>query len=189
MDHLDATLSAAPPSTRNRDERRDLEMHQSKKCNSWFFNMKAHIGVDTKSVIAHTLMTTAGNVSNVTQTHKMLRGDETTMFDEAGYQAADTRLEYAAKAVTWHIAMKRSVRKAMKKNSLGRMKEKLEEDTASVRAKVEHPFHVLKNLFKYRKARYPGLAKNTSQLHTLFASANLVLAGRTFGTTHARTAS
>ena len=85
--------------------------------------------------------------------------------------------------------MKRSVRKATKKNPLGRAKEKLEKAKASVRAKVEHPFHVLKNLLKHRKTRYRGLAKNTAQLHTLFVFANLVLAGRTFGSSHARTPS
>jgi len=186
---VDATLIAAPPSTKNRDERRDPEMHQSKKGKNWFFGMKAHIGVDAKSGLAHTLVTTAGNVSDVTQTHKLLHGDETMVFGDAGYQGADKRPENAGKAVTWHIAMKRSVRKAMKKNPLGRMKEKLEKAKASVRAKVEHPFHVLKNLFRHRKTRYRGLAKNTAQLHTLFAFANLVLAGRTFGSAHARTPS
>ncbi|BDT58106.1 IS5 family transposase [Massilia varians] len=186
---VDATLIAAPPSTKNRDEKRDPEMHQSKKGKNWFFGMKAHIGVDAKSGLAHTLVTTAGNVSDVTQTHKLLHGDETMVFGDAGYQGADKRPENAAKAVTWHIAMKRSARKAMKKNPLGRMKEKLEKAKASVRAKVEHPFHVLKNLFRHRKTRYRGLAKNTAQLHTLFAFANLVLAGRTFGGAHARTPS
>lgn len=183
---VDATLIAAPPSTKNRDEKRDPEMHQSKKGKNWFFGMKAHIGVDAKSGLAHTLVTTAGNVSDVTQTHKLLHGDETIVFGDAGYQGADKRPENATKAVTWHIAMKRSVRKAMKKNPLGRMKEKLEKAKASVRAKVEHPFHVLKNLFRHRKTRYRGLAKNTAQLHTLFAFANLVLAGRTFGNAHTR---
>lgn len=186
---VDATLTAAPPSTKNRDEKRDPEMHQSKKGANWFFGMKAHIGVDAKSGLAHTLVTTAGNVSDVTQTHKLLHGDETMVFGDAGYQGADKRPENAAKAVAWHIAMKRSVRKAMKKNPLGRVKEKLEKAKASVRAKVEHPFHVLKNLFRHRKTRYRGLAKNTAQLHTLFAFANLVLAGQTFGTVHARTPS
>ena len=184
---VDATLIAAPPSTKNRDEKRDPEMHQSKKGKNWFFGMKAHIGVDAKSGLAHTLVTTAGNVSDVTQTHKLLHGDETMVFGDAGYQGADKRAENADKAVTWHIAMKRSVRKTMKKNPLGRVKEKLEKAKASVRAKVEHPFHVLKNLFRHRKTRYRGLAKNTAQLHTLFAFANLVLAGRTFGSAHART--
>lgn len=186
---VDATLIAAPPSTKNRDEKRDPEMHQSKKGKNWFFGMKAHIGVDAKSGLTHTLVTTAGNVSDVTQTHNLLHGDETMVFGDAGYQGADKRPENADKAVIWHIAMKRSVRKAMKKNPLGRAREKLEKAKASVRAKVEHPFHVLKNLFKHRKTRYRGLAKNTAQLHTLFAFANLVLAGRTFGSAHARTPS
>jgi IS5 family transposase len=186
---VDATLIAAPPSTKNRDEKRDPEMHQSKKGKNWFFGMKAHIGVDAKSGLTHTLVTTAGNVSDVTQTHNLLHGDETMVFGDAGYQGADKRPENAGKAVIWHIAMKRSVRKAMKKNPLGRAKEKLEKAKASVRAKVEHPFHVLKNLFRHRKTRYRGLAKNTAQLHTLFAFANLVLAGRTFGSAHARTPS
>ncbi|MFS2017172.1 IS5 family transposase [Massilia sp. CT11-108] len=186
---VDATLIAAPPSTKNRDEKRDPEMHQSKKGKNWFFGMKAHIGVDAKSGLTHTLVTTAGNVSDVTQAHNLLHGDEKMVFGDAGYQGADKRPENADKAVIWHIAMKRSVRKAMKKNPLGRAKEKLEKAKASVRAKVEHPFHVLKNLFKHRKTRYRGLAKNTAQLHTLFAFANLVLAGRTFGSAHARTPS
>jgi len=186
---VDATLIAAPPSTKNRDEKRDPEMHQSKKGKNWFFGMKAHIGVDAKSGLTRTLVTTAGNVSDVTQTHNLLHGDEKMVFGDAGYQGADKRPENADKSVVWHIAMKRSVRKAMKKNPLGRAKEKLEKAKASVRAKVEHPFHVLKNLFKHRKTRYRGLAKNTAQLHTLFAFVNLMLAGRTFGSAHARTPS
>jgi IS5 family transposase len=186
---VDATLIAAPPSTKNQDEKRDPEMHQSKKGKNWYFGMKAHIGVDAKSGLAHTLVTTAGNVSDVTQTHKLLHGDEEMVFGDAGYQGADKRPENAGKPVTWHIAMKRSVRKAVKKNLLGRVKEKLEKAKASVRAKVEHPFHVLKNLFRHRKTRYRGLAKNTAQLFTLFAFANLVPAGRTFGSARAQTPS
>lgn len=85
--------------------------------------------------------------------------------------------------------MKRSVRRALKKNPQGRVREKLEKAKASVRAKVEHPFHVLKNLSRHRKTRYRSLAKNTAQLHTLFAFANLVLAGRTFGSARAQTPS
>lgn len=88
------------------------------------------------------------------------------VFGDAGYQGADKRPENADKTVSWHIAMKRSVRKAMKKTPLGRVKEKLEKVKVSVRAKAEHPFHVLKNLFRHRKTPYRGLAKNTAQLHT-----------------------
>lgn len=111
------------------------------------------------------------------------------VFGDAGYQGADKRPENAGKAVSWHIAMKRSVRKAMKKHPLGRVKEKLEKAKTSVPAKVEYLFHVLKNLFRHRKTPYRGLAKDTAQLHTLFAFANLVLAGRTLGNAHARTPS
>jgi IS5 family transposase len=92
----------------------------------------------------------------------------------------EKRPENIGKSVTWHVAMKRSQRKALPNNKLGRLTEKLEHLKASVRAKVEHPFHVIKNLFRHRKTRYRGLAKNTAQLFTLFAFANLVLAGRRF---------
>jgi IS5 family transposase len=101
----------------------------------------------------------------------------------------EKRPENVGKAVTWHVAMKRSKRKARPKNKLGRMTKKLEHLKASVRAKVEHPFHVIKNLFRHRKTRYRGLAKNTAQLFTLFGLANLVLAGRRFRVTETRVAS
>ena len=108
---------------------------------------------------------------------------------DAGYQGVEKREENLGKGVTWHVAMKRSKRKALPKNKLGRMLEKLEHLKASVRAKVEHPFHVVKNLFRHRKVRYRGLAKNTAQLFTLFGLANLVLAGRQFKITESRTPS
>jgi IS5 family transposase len=97
---VDSILIAAPPSTKNRDEKRDPEMHQSKKGKTWHFGMKAHIGVDAKTCLAHTLVTTAGNVSDVTQAHKLLHGDETMVFGDAGYQGADKRPENVGKAVT-----------------------------------------------------------------------------------------
>ena len=177
---VDATLIAAPPSTKNKDKKRDPEMHQSKKGNDWHFGMKAHIGVDATSGLVHTVIGTAGNVGDVTQAHALLHGDEIAALGDAGYQGVEKRAENQGKSVTWHVAMKRSVRKALPKNKLGRMREKLEHLKASVRAKVEHPFHVVKNLFRHRKTRYRGLAKNTAQLFTLFGFANLVLAGRRF---------
>lgn len=146
----------------------------------------AHIGVDAKSEPAHTSVTIAGNVSDVTQTDKQLHGDGTMVFGDAGYQSADKRSGNAGKAVTWHIAMKYSVRRAMKKNPLGRVIGKLEKAKASVRAKVKHPFHVLTTCSSIARTRYRGLAKDTAQLHTLFAFANLVLAGRTFRSADAR---
>jgi len=119
----------------------------------------------------------------------LLHGDESAALGDAGYQSVEKRAENLGKSVTWHVAMKRSKRKALPKNKLGRMLEKLEHLKASVRAKVEHPFHVIKNLFRHRKTRYRGLAKNTAQLFTLFGFANLVLAGRRFTITETRSAS
>jgi IS5 family transposase len=182
---VDATLIAAPPS-KNEDGKRDPEMHQSKKGNDWHFGMKAHIGVDAASGLVHTVNGTAGNVADVTQAHALLHGDERAALGDAGYQGVEKRPENVGKAVTWHVAMKRSKRKALPKSKLGRMMEKLEDLKASVRAKVEHPFHVIKNLFRHRKTRYRGLAKNTAQLCTLFAFAKLVLAGRRFTITESR---
>lgn len=186
---VDATLIAAPPSTKNKDGKRDPEMHQSKKGNDWHFGMKAHIGVDATSGLVHTVVGTAGNVADVTQAHALLHGDEIAALGDAGYQGVEKRPENLGKTLTWHVAMKRSKRKALPNNKLGRMREKLEHLKASVRAKVEHPFHVIKNLFRHRKTRYRGLAKNTAQLFTLFGFANLVLAGRRFTITESRRAS
>jgi IS5 family transposase len=186
---VDATLIAASPSTKNKDKKRDPEMHQSKKGNDWHFGLKAHIGVDAASGLTHTVVVTAGNVGDVTQAHALLHGDEVAALGDAGYQGVENRPENLGNAVTWHVAMKRSKRKALPENKLGRRIEKLEHLKASVRAKVEHPFHVVKNLFQHRKVRYRGLAKNTAQLFTLFGFANLVLAGRRFTITETRVAS
>jgi IS5 family transposase len=186
---VDATLIAAPPSTKNKDGERDPEMHQSKKGNDWHFGMKAHIGVDATSGLVHTVIGTAGNVADVTQAGALLHGDETAALGDAGYQGVEKREENEGKTVTWHVAMKRSKRKALPDNKVGRMREKLEQLKASVRAKVEHPFHVVKNLFRHRKTRYRGLEKNTAQLFSLFAFANLVLAGRRFAIPNTRGAS
>jgi IS5 family transposase len=186
---VDATLIAAPPSTKNKDGKRDPEMHQSKKGNDWHFGMKAHIGVNAASGLVHTVVGTAGNVSDVTLAHALLHGEESAALGDAGYQGVEKRPENVGKPVIWHVAMKRAKRKALPNNKLGRMTEKLEHLKASVRAKVEHPFHVIKNLFRHRKTGYRGLAKNTAQLFTLFGFANLVLAGRRFKITETRVAS
>ena len=175
---VDATLIAAPPSTKNKEGKRDPEMHQSKKGNQWHFGMKAHIGVDAQSGLVHTLVGTAANVHDVTQAQALLHGDETDVFGDAGYQGVEKREENVELPVNWHIAMRPSKRKALDKSAVGELMEKLEHAKASIRAKVEHPFHVVKNLFQHRKARYKGLSKNTAQLFSLFGFANLLLARR-----------
>jgi IS5 family transposase len=173
---VDATLIAAPPSTKNAEKKRDPEMHQTKKGNQWYFGMKAHIGVDADSGLTHKLVTTAANVGDVTQAHALLHGQEQEAYADAGYQGVEKRPENANCTVTWHVAMKRSRRKALPDSRWGKLREKIEKTKASIRSKVEHPFHVVKNLFGHRKVRYRGLEKNTAQLFTLFGLANLVLA-------------
>ena len=175
---VDATLIAAPPSTKNREGKRDEEMHQTKKGRQWYFGMKAHIGVDAQSGLVHTLIGTAAHVSDVTQAQALLHGDETEAFGDAGYQGVEKRDENLECPVTWHIALRPSKRKALKDTPQGKLVEWIEHTKASIRAKVEHPFHVVKNLFRHRKTRYRGLAKNTAQLYSLFGFANLVLAKR-----------
>jgi len=106
--------------------------------------MKAHVIVDMATGLVHTVVGTAGNVSDVTQAHALLHGGEKAVLGDAGYQGVARRPENAGRAIDWHTAMRPSVRKMLKKNPLGRAKEKLEHAKASVRANVEHCFHVVK---------------------------------------------
>jgi IS5 family transposase len=171
---VDATLIGAPSSTKNKTGKRDPEMHQAKKANQWHFGMKAHIGVDADSGLVHSVIGTAANVSDVTQGHGLLHGQEEVVFADAGYQGADKRPE--ATGVHWHVAMRPGKRRAQKHTPWAAVSEQLEKLKASVRAKVEHPFRVLKCQFGFVKTRYKGLAKNTVQLITLFALGNLWMA-------------
>lgn len=184
---VDATLIAAAPSTKNRARARDPEMHQSKKGQQWYFGLKAHIGADAASGLVHTVVATAGNVSDVTQTEQLLHGEEEVVFADAGYTGAPKRDGLSGKDVEWQIAARRGSIKRLSEGSAYRVAlEALEKAKASMRAKVEHPFHVVKNLFRHRKARYKGLAKNEAQLFTLFGLANLMLARRHLAGVHGR---
>jgi IS5 family transposase len=175
---VDATMIAAAPSTKNKSKARDPEMHQTKKANQWYFGMKAHIGVDVASGVVHTVVGTAANEADINQTAFLLHGLETDVFADAGYTGADKRPELEACDVCWNIAIKRSIVKALPK-ALRKLAEPVERALAQVRAWGEHPFHVVKNLFRHKKLRYRGLAKNTAQLYTLFALANLVIVKKT----------
>ena len=173
---VDATIIDAPSSTKNRNGTRDPEMHQTKKGNQWFFGMKAHIGVDRDSGLVHTVVATAANVADVTQTDKLLHGKEKAVFADAGYTGADKREELKDKQVEWNIAERRSRIKALPEGELRDVSELLEHLIAKVRSKVEHPFRVVKRQFGYTKVRYRGLAKNAGQLNLLFALSNLWMA-------------
>jgi IS5 family transposase len=171
---VDASIIAAAPSTKNKSKARDPEMHQTRKGNQWYFGMKAHIGVDVASGLVHTLTGTAANEADINQTAALLHGQEEAVFADAGYTGAEKRAELAERDVSWNIAIKRSIIKALPK-ALRELAEPVERALAQLRAVVEQPFHIVKNRFRHNKLRYRGLAKNTAQLHALFALANLVI--------------
>jgi len=181
---VDATIIAAPSSTKNEGKTRDPDMHQTKKGNQWFFGMKAHIGVDAESGIVHSVVATAANVGDITQAGALLHGEEEVAFGDAGYRGVNKREE--AQGPRWHVAMQPGKRRKLDlTRKWARLLEQAEQLKASVRAKVEHPFHVVKNLFCHKKVRYKGLAKNEAQLFSLFALANLVIAKRRLLAIHA----
>ena len=176
---VDATLINAPSSTKNKDGKRDPEMHQTKKGNQYYFGAKAHIGVDDESGLVHSVVVTAANVADVTQVDKLLHGDENVVCADAGYTGVEKRPEHENRQVIWQVAARRSTYKKLDKRTvLYKAKRKIEKAKAQVRAKVEHPFRVIKRQFGYAKVRFQGLAKNTSQMVTLFALSNLWMARR-----------
>ena len=184
---VDATIIAAPSSTKNASGERDPDMHQAKKGNQWHHGMKAHIGVDAESCLVHSLVSTAANVNDVTQAGKLLHGEETDAFGDAGYRGVDKREE--AQGPQWHIAMQPGKRKHQSDSTLGQMLEKVEKIKSSIRAKVEHPFHAIKNLFRHKKTRYRGLPKTHAQLYSVFGLANLMMAKRRLLAMHGGSAS
>ena len=177
---VDATIISAPPSTKNKSRSRDPEMRHTKKGNQYYFGMKAHIGVDAASGLVHTLVTTPANAHDVTQAHALLHGDELEVYGDSGYLGAEKREENKDKDVEWVIAMRHGKRRKLRESGTeeGRLLDKIEQLKSQIRAKVEHPFYWVKVHFGHRKVRYRGLAKNTAQLYSLFALANLFLSKR-----------
>ena len=181
---IDTTIIAAAPSTKNRQRQRDPEMHQTKKGNQWFFGLKGHIGADAASGLVHSVHVTAANESDVAHAHELLHGQETVVLADSGYTGVDKREEVKAaqeegairKDVSWLVAAKRAQIKALPEGTYKTLVQALEKTKAQMRAHIEHPFHVVKNIFKHKKARYKGLAKNAAQLMALFGLANLVRA-------------
>lgn len=170
---VDATIIAAPSSTKNEGGERDPEMHQTKKGNQWHFGMKAHIGVDADSGLVHTVTTTAANEADVEQVSDLLRGKEDAVWANSGYRGAQSRV---TRGVQWHIADRPSDMAKMQEGRAKARARKQEYQKASIRAKVEHPFRVIKRQFGLVKVRFKGLAKNTAHVITLFALSNLWMA-------------
>ena len=177
---VDATLIAAPPSTKNQARKRDPERHQTRTGNPWYFGMKAHMGADRDSKLVPTVVVTAANVADITKTAQLLHGQETQVHADAGYTGVEKRAEIQALARTidWQIAGKRGQLKKMAEGAEKETLKAVEKAKASVRAFGEHPFPILKNIFRHRKVRSRGLAKNGPQLYTLFGLANLIIGAR-----------
>jgi IS5 family transposase len=187
---LDATIIEAPSATKNSSHSRDPETRQTKKGNEWHFGMKAHIGVDGGSGMAHSVETTAANVSDIEVARKLIRGDDERVHGDAGYAGLEKREEIRSdehlSKIEYRINEKKGKRreeeKAIYKEAMKHLDyiaqpkwdAEIEYQKSKVRSKVEHIFYIVKRIFGYRKAAYRGIAKNTARLYMLFASANLL---------------
>lgn len=174
---VDASLIAAPTSTKNKSQSRDPEMHSSKKGNQWFFGSKFHIGVDHKTGLVHTLKVTAGNVSDVAEAANLLHGEEQFVHGDAGYQGLNQRSEMPTEnPPACVIAMRpgKLTRLTQDESQEAKVLREAARELASRRAKVEHVFRDIKIRFGYAKNRYRGLAKNAARLTFLTAIANVL---------------
>ena len=167
---VDATIIHAPSSTKNRSGERDPAMHQTKKGNQWYFGMKAHIGVDARHGIVHSVCTTAASVSDVHMLPDLLHGEERRVWGDGGYQGQAEAIRAAAPE-----AQDMTCRRTRYNDSLDELQRAKNRSKSRVRAKVEHPFRILKRIFGFEKTRYRGLAKNHNRLCACFALANLYL--------------
>ena len=165
---VDATIIAAPSSTKNSKKERDPEMHQTRKGNQWFFGAKAHIGVDSKEGIVHSVCTSAASVSDVHMLPDLLHGDEKKVWGDAGYQGQTEAIHAAAPA-----AQDMTSRRTKHKGGVDDVERRKNRTKARVRSKVEWPFRILKRVFGYTKVRYRGLKKNHEWLLAAFALVNL----------------
>ncbi|WP_128515410.1 IS5 family transposase [Tabrizicola thermarum] len=163
----------APSSTKNKAGARDPEMSSTKKGNTWYFGMKAHVGVDAESGVTHSLETSTARVHDSRIWDELLHGEETSVWADKGYVNAEREAAFSDDGKVWGV-----MRKAPKGGKLHPEDEKINRIIAMVRARVEHPFRILKRQFGYVKTRYRGLAKNRAQLFTLFALGNLFLVRR-----------
>ena len=181
---MDSTIIAAPSSTKNREKQRDPDACQVKKGNTWHFGYKAHIGVDKDSGVVHTVKATAANVHDVSETSKLLTGEEAVVYGDSGYLGAGKREDAIVRNKSGHkikYKINRRPSQVKKLSKSGRYAaKKAEHAKSSIRAKVEHVFGVVKKQLRFRKTRYRGLEKQQAKFNIMFALANLILADRPY---------
>lgn len=166
---VDATIIHAPSSTKNASGSRDPEMRSTKKGNVWSFGMKAHVGTDKRGTV-HSLVTTDAAAADINQLPDLMHGEERELYGDRAYWCEGDRQEYAKAGVKYRVN-----RRATSKEPLSDYWKDVNRSRSRVRARCEHPFHVVKRLWGFEKVRYRGLAKNTARLYTAFALANLYL--------------
>ena len=158
---VDATLLHAPSSTKNREQQRDPEMHQTRKGKQWYFGMKAHVGVDSKTKLIHTAVATAANVADVTVLPDLLHGEETRVWGDQAYRGQTEVIHQCAP-----LAQDCTHRRYRYKNRIDEVERAKNRTKSSVRSKVEHVFAVMKLKFGFVKVRHRGLKKNANRLFT-----------------------
>jgi IS5 family transposase len=168
---VDATIISAPSSTKNKDKKRDPQMKQVKKGNQWYFGMKAHIGVDSKLRLIHSVVATAANVHDSRILPELLHGNETRVWGDAAYEGQDEVIRERAPQAQAFIN-----RRAYRNRPLSETEQAQNRSKSRVRAKVEHPFLIIKRIFGFAKVRYRGLDKNATRLFVTCALANLYMA-------------
>jgi IS5 family transposase len=169
---VDATIIAAPPSTKNADKARDPEMRQGKKGKDWHFGMKAHVGTDRRGIV-HSLTTTHAGAADITQLPQLLHGEEREVFGDQAYWKEADRQAAQAQGIRYRIN-----RRGTQHRPLTEYQKRINRARSKARARGEHAFHVVKRLWGFGKVRYRGLAKNTARLFTAFALANLYMLRR-----------
>jgi IS5 family transposase len=177
---VDATIINAPSSTKNRDNTRDQEMKQTKKGNQWYFGMKAHVGTDSKTGLAHSIVVTNAGVHDSQVMDELLHGEEQAIYGDRAYTSEKKKKEYEDKGIKWCVN-----RKACRHYQLTSEDVEYNHKQSQIRAKGEHAFLVVKHLWHYQKVRYKGLFKNAAQVFSLFALANLYLVRRELVVTRA----
>ena len=151
-------------------------MQQTKNSNRWHFGMKVNIGVYKESGLIHTVETTSANVHDITRAAQLLHGEEEVVYGDAGYQGIEKRAEMAGKSTTFRVAMRPGKRRVLPDTPEGRLLDLVETAKAHIRAKVEHPFRVIKQQFGFQKTRLRGIAKNHCKVNVMAALTNLYLA-------------